>query len=228
MKVLIGIPARDKKLISTYWHDWMKKIYDDLDKTTIEYSVEYAEGMYYDTARNHLVDFAVKNGFDYILFIDDDIFMPVGGIQQLLSHKKRVTAFPGYAKQIPLKSNIFPNFYFTSLAKIPKDTLMKVDWVGTGCMLINTNIFEYIEKPYFGSGVSIFDEIKGINIDYKTSEDEYFCRKLKKANIDVWVDTTAVCEHYCDKQKGFYPSLSLLDEKGNVVFGGLFNIWEEN
>ena len=223
--IIIAIPIRKKNDINNQWLDWFNKLKLDWDADNISYKVIINEGMYYDESRNHLVELAKQNNATHILFIDDDIFMPMKGLQELLELKKDVIAFPAFAKQMPLKSNIFPNFYFTSLAKIPKNKIIKVDWVGTGCMLINMKIFQKLDKPYFGSGKEIEDKINDTTFTYRTSEDEYFCRKLKKEGLEVWVATSNVCEHYCKKQNIFFPSLSTINNKGVIVYGGFFDYW---
>jgi len=225
-KIAVAIPTRKKSEINKYWLDWLTKLETDWKKDNLDYEIIFNEGMYYDESRNHLVKLAQERSADYILFIDDDIFMPMKGLQALLKQSKDFIAFPAFAKQMPLKSNIFPNFYFTSLPKIPKDKLMKVDWIGAGNILVNMSVFNKIDKPYFGSGTEIEDQIKGTKFIYRTSEDEYFCRKLKKVGVEVYVLTNNVCEHYCNKQNIFFPSLSTIDAKGKLAWGEFFDYWE--
>ena len=224
-KILIAIPVRDTKEISSAWNDWMGLIYRNIVDEGLEVIVETVVGEFYDTARNKLVDYAIENKFTHIFFIDDDIFIPMRGLQVLLESNKDVISFPAYAKEVPLKSNVFPNFYFFSIPKLPKNKVMKVDWVGTGCMLIRTSVFDKLEKPYFGAGVEVKDNLKGTKVSYKTSEDEFFCRKLRDVNVDVYVNTYDICEHLCRKQELFFPSLNKLEPDGSVVYGGFFDVW---
>lgn len=226
-KVLIGIPVKSLEEVSEAWDNWMEKVFKNIKNEHINADVKLVVGEYYDTARNKIVEHALKHNYTHLLFIDDDIFMPFRGLQKLLEHEKDVIGFPAYAKELPLKSNVFPHFYFFSIPKLPIGKLMKVDFLGTGCMLINTDIFKKMDYPYFGVAIPILDEINGTKISYKTSEDEYFCRKVKKLGIDVFVTTEEVCEHYCKKQKMFFPSLSKMEDDGKIVPGDFFNIWQD-
>jgi len=92
-------------------------------------------------------------------------------------------------------------------------------------LLISTLVFENLVKPYFGAGVEINDYFRGGAVSFKTSEDEFFCRKLRDIDVDVYVNTQDLCEHYCNKQKLFFPSLNKLEDDGGIAQGNFFDVW---
>ena len=227
VKLLIALPMKSRAAVSKTWGSWMAKVYDDLKESNIDYEAKIVEGKFYDEARNELAQYAVDNEFTHLFFIDDDIFIPMKGIQQLLENDKDIVGFPYFSKEVPFKSCVFPYFYFYAIPKLPRNKMMKIAWIATGAMMIKTEVFKKMEKPWFSVGGEIVDEFKGTKFNYHTSEDEYFCRKASKLGIDVYANTSNICEHYCSEQNMFFPSLSTIDPKGNVVYGDFFSVWED-
>jgi len=66
----------------------------------------------------------------------------------------------------------------------PKDAVIEVDAIATGCIVIHRSVLEYLEKPIF--------EYK----NFGTSEDLSFCSDAKEAGIPVYCDFSTVCGHY--------------------------------
>lgn len=67
--------------------------------------------------------------------------------------------------------------------------LMRVDLIGTPCVLINREVFERIPPPWFA-----FDYTHAGDDKYP-GEDIYFSLRCKEAGIDIWVDTTTISPH---------------------------------
>lgn len=106
--------------------------------------------------------------------------------------------------------------------------ICKVDYLGTGCMLVAREVFERIEEPWFW-------------YDYPApgkypSEDICFCRKCREAGIDLWLDTTIESAHHATKwitgkdwQESldndlmavlFSDEVGLMDNPGTVLYVG--------
>ena len=61
------------------------------------------------------------------------------------------------------------------------DKLFQTDWTGLGCMLVRKEVFDVLKKPFF-------DPIKkGIDRD--------FCKKLKDAGLEIWINPKAQVGH---------------------------------
>ena len=147
-------------------------------------------------ARNKIVNTAIENKCDWILWIDDDMVVKpnVNLIQKLLSHDKDIVAPLFFSRSYPFISMIFKKHMigtkFTvydnmvDYDKCPKDSkgLMKVDGIGFGCVLTKTKIFEKMAQPYFWSNEYF-------------SEDLFFCENATRAGFEIFVDTTIDVGH---------------------------------
>ena len=68
------------------------------------------------------------------------------------------------------------------------DRLMKVDGVGTGCLLIHRDVLKAIDPPWFKFQYTHDGTIE-------LSEDYYFCEKAKAAGFELFLDPNCVCGH---------------------------------
>jgi len=79
------------------------------------------------------------------------------------------------------------------------DPLMKVDYTGMGWMLVKSGVFEKIQYPWFSPEwheMTIMDPSGGEHkVKEFTMEDVGFCEKVKRLNMDVFVDTNVVVGH---------------------------------
>ena len=74
--------------------------------------------------------------------------------------------------------------------KIPNE-MFKVWGLGTGCMLIKTDVFRKIKPPYFKM---IYDEKGKVII----SGDIGFCEKARANGYDIWCEPTLLINHIGD------------------------------
>ncbi len=73
----------------------------------------------------------------------------------------------------------------------PEGSIMKVDAVGHGAIIIDRRVLEQLPYPWWQYQ---YDEPN----EWPT-EDMYFCRLCREAGIDLWCDTTIVSPHNQDK-----------------------------
>lgn len=135
------------------------------------------------TQREHLVDQAIENNFDYILWLDSDIYCPSMLVTKLLSHNMPVVACNYIRRQLPAKGVAYKKMYEWNnpLDFEPKDHLIEVEGIGMGCMLMKTEIFKKLKKPWF--------EFK-YNADSNDwlGEDMILCEKIRSLGYKIMVD----------------------------------------
>lgn len=163
-----------------------------LDIPAEQYSVIYVEGADVAHARNLLAEKAMEVA-DYIFMVDDDILPPINAIAQLAKHEKDIITGLYFAKQEPhfpqifLKNEEVANRY-DAIQEYKKDSLIEVDSCGGGCLLIKSDVFRKIKKPYF-------QYIPKGEDHPRKGEDFYFCEKVRDAGIKIFADTSVICKH---------------------------------
>ena len=137
--------------------------------------------------RSYIAIQALETKCDYLFFVDDDMVFEPDILNRLLKHKKEIIGVVCHSRTLPLVSIVK---LLEEDKEIPNE-LFKCEIVGTGLMLIDMNVFDKIEKPWFN-----FETYEsGLT---KTSEDSWFCQQLKKAELDIWCDATIKVGHIGD------------------------------
>ena len=142
------------------------------------------------SARNLIVNEAIKQECDWIFWIDDDMVIKpdVNIIEKLMAHDKDIVAPLFFSRCYPFIPMIFKRKTWASrycvydnIMDYPKG-LLKVDGVGFGCVLTKVEIFKKLAQPYFWA-----NEIFG--------EDLFFCENATRAGIEIYCDTTIDVGH---------------------------------
>jgi hypothetical protein len=132
--------------------------------------------------RNGLLsDFLANKSLEWILFLDSDMTPEPGTACRLLSHNVDVVGALYYSrdgKYTPMYGELQGEQVETSATG-----LRKVEWVGTGCMLIRRKVFEAMQPPYM--------EFLAPGL----GEDVFFCRKARQLGFNVYVDTALCAGH---------------------------------
>lgn len=101
-------------------------------------------------SRNELKDYAIENGYDYVLFVDQDIFLPRDTITRLLRHNKDLITGV-YTKQYSDKSEKVMFLYYDpnkkklvqpKLSQVPRDYLIPIVAAGLGVTLVKVDILQ--------------------------------------------------------------------------------------
>lgn len=158
-------------------------------------------GLPIDEARNALAESALAEQAKYLFFIDDDTAPPQHAITNLISI---LDSDP--------EAMVAGGIYFTR-EKRPQPIVFKEegggpswDWaykdvfecssLGTGCMMVKTEVFSKIEKPWFKT---ILENETGVITD-----DIYFCRKVKEAGYKIFADGGVIPIHWDVKTGSAY------------------------
>lgn len=142
---------------------------------------------------------ALKDGFDYVFFLDSDMIYPADSILKLLEHQKDVIG-GYYIKRVPpLVSTQYRTFDIRGFGLLdplaPDQGVQEIAATGFGGVLIKTEIFKDMEYPYFEMIHMSNGEVFG--------EDTYFCKKVHEKGLKVYSDTTLHYGHIIDA--AIYP-----------------------
>lgn len=204
-KILIGMPS-----YSGYIPSIMVQSLLQLHKP-VACGFMIVERQRIDKARNAIAMEALKNGFDYLFFVDDDNPIPPDTLEKLLMDDKDVVIAPILGRN-PNKEGAYPlcafykreitadgkklNLYENVTELKGKGPLHRIDAAGTGCMLIKRRVLEKMFKKY-GEYMFEFGDIKfkkPVVVDGKEykrrtmSEDCEFSERVINEGFKVWLD----------------------------------------
>lgn len=136
------------------------------------------------TQREHLATMSLDMGADYILWIDSDIVFPATTAVRLLAHNEPIVAANYIRRQEPYKGVAYKTIgdWQNPVPFDVQDELVDIEGVGMGCMLMKTNIFTELPKPWFEFAWSPESN------DF-LGEDMVLCRKIETAGYSIKLDT---------------------------------------
>ena len=132
-----------------------------------------------DRMRNTAAKVAIENECDYLLFVDDDILIPVNVIDKLIEADGDCVAGWTIIRGYPFKNMFYRYSAELNLVNVKDDELpdgsftesggevISVDAIGFSCCLLKIETLKKVETPYFVTG------------PYNT-EDIYFCVKATR------------------------------------------------
>jgi hypothetical protein len=198
-KILIGINNLTQVSQLTYGNHC--QLWYRLGKhfgTTHDFGLCNPRRMSIDRMRNFCAKVCLEQDFDYLMFIDDDVLLPMDAVDRLLAADKDIIAGVTLIRGYPYHPMIF-NFMGPQLAADgrthfiddyaemadPVSGLLQCDAIGFSCCLIKVSVLRELAPPYF------------ITIDGRCTEDVYFCNKakLERPGTQVWVDTRVKTAH---------------------------------
>lgn len=145
--------------------------------------------------RNYLATQAIKEKCSHLMMIDDDMIFPSDTLNTLLSHDKDFVGVLAHSRclpPLPVVTTFDQDEISTTDRLLGKynfpDTLFKVKGIGGGIVLIKTEVFENISRPWFAN--ENYDT--GMT---KVGEDYYFCNKVLEIGKEIWCDPTLKIGH---------------------------------
>ena len=201
---------KDKPTIITTKVNVTKKLSKKIGINKIISYNDY-EGDVYDICTE---DGTFVGGVGEVLFKNTDQYYPKDLIERFLkydldlvvpvTYRRKETSLPIHYKKL-LRGNKFKD---KSNAPDLKEGLVQVEGSTVAGALIKTEVFSKIKFPWFFQTEKL-EEIDGNEILCGDGGDVYFCRKLKKAGIKIFVDTSVSSPH---EVKAFC-------ERGEVLLG---------
>jgi hypothetical protein len=221
-KILVATPHRletDKNV--TNFHNMQTP-------AAFDCSLEMPYGFSVPDARNFIINKALKEEFDYIFFVYDDVLIPKNALVQLIDHKADIVGGFYYRKYFPLEScGMHQN---EESVPIPiEDFQLKTDFpinkngviyikgdiihntlvLPSGCTLIKTSVFKEMEPPWYRTCT--------VGNRPAITEDTYIDQKIRDLGHDIITDLGIQCIHI-DKTNGiFYGHPSIVDMEKNEV-----------
>lgn len=202
-KVLVGIPSR-----GVVPHAFVEVMNSALIGNGELFRANFAHAKFHvpDNARNTFVETALGGDYDYLFFMDTDMTFPRGTLAMMIRHMGAIGS-----EAPPIIGGIYCNrggdfrwhVYkwveeeegWHSLRFPLNNGLQRVDAIGTGCMLIDMNVFKILEWPWFEYEYRMFQGERS-----RLSEDMTFCKKCMDAGIPIYADTDIKCGHFLSAQ----------------------------
>lgn len=142
-------------------------------------------------ARNMMIEMALEKNCTHIFFMDDDICPLPDTLENLMKVDKNIISALYLSRQYPHKPFIFENMDSTGYCSYQKLTPEKSGIIetvagGLGCILIKTEVFNLLDRPYIRLGE--------IEQDH-WCDDIGFFKRLKDAGIKSYCDLDNTVGH---------------------------------
>lgn len=149
--------------------------------------------------RNIIRDIVLNYGFQYLLFIDQDVFPPPEVISRLVQHNQPVVsgvytkwalgrrwAVAAMREWHPCRWDELVETAspagMTPVSDLPDGKLVPIYGAGDGCLLISRQVLEKIRFRY--------------DPNYDNASDVYFAADVLAAGIPFYLDTAVRCQHF--------------------------------
>jgi len=181
--------------------EFMKNLVN-LRASTVAFSYLNIQRAPIHMARQLACDFALDNGYDWLVQLDDDATFPSDLLPRLLAHKKDVVCALAYQRKAPYLPCIYEvgddGLLGRPLEGAENTGLRRVDISGFHTSILHTSVIKRLRegtkdaegkvlvpgtKQYFGG------------FDNKVGEDFAFCLNLKKIGIKMYCDTDLIAGH---------------------------------
>ena len=126
----------------------MASLLEVLANTNIPVNISYPIHTYVHVARRDCVLEAKKAGSSHIWFVDSDMMWRGNPLEQLASHGKHIVGAHYNERTLPAVSTVKIEKGKRFEGKLPKH-IFQCHAVATGCLLIDMQVFDKIEKPWF-------------------------------------------------------------------------------
>lgn len=182
MKILVAVPTGDFIRMETV------RTIVALKGNAVDVAIEH--GPYIHLNRENLI--LQSKGYSHIFFVDTDVCFNADVLETLVSRDKDIIGGIYNLRRLPLspiirmaneKGEMIPG----NIKDLPTEPF-KCHALGTGCMLIKTEVFDKIKRPWFFYG-------KPDESHEGMGEDIWFCTKAQEAGFDIWADPIVKISH---------------------------------
>jgi SAM-dependent methyltransferase len=209
--IIVGIPIRPQGTVRWKWANFVHQTLGAQGIPGCVTEINFTdEGETIPVAYQRLFEIAVQRKAKYILFLEDDIWMPPGGLGHLVETLERPENKDagaaggvyfwraGYNVDWPLitRTEGEPPY----LDWTPGDSI-EVDWCGQGALLCRVDMLLADKGPWWSSDWRHEGEANY----FKGAADLYFFRKIRQNGWRIIVDTRVCCEHQDIETGIVYP-----------------------
>ena len=190
LKISIGLPNA-----TAHFHQkFMMSLLSLQYPLQTEASFHLITGFQLPFARNRIVEEALQDKSDYLLFLDADMVFPSDLLLRLLAHNKDIVNALAFRRTSPHYPCIFRwDEKNTCYETMPYTKgLLEVDACGMNNMLIKMDVFKKLKKPWYYYRDNLF------------SSDLTVCENFRKAGYKIYVDT--------DQKMGHIGAEQVIDE----------------
>lgn len=182
LKLSILVPTRDT--VYTHFAYCLTQLYNTTRELGIDTYLFFDSSTILLNQRERLLEKAKEVKSDYVLWLDSDMMFPSTTAIRLLNHNKDIVACNYMKRTNEKKSVAYTNIddWDSWLRMDVKNSLVEVEGVGMGCMLMKIDVFDKIKKPYF-------------EFTYKEDTKDFFGedfnlqKKLRDNNYKIFIDT---------------------------------------
>lgn len=196
MRIVIGVntlTSLDRTAYINHCQFWYR-LGRDWPKDEFVFNVPHR--MPIDRMRNMTAKIALDTNADYLMFVDDDVLIPLDCLSKLLTADQDIVAGWTVIRGYPFNNMFFKyvdeekkNLTYYNKFELNGSPILPVDAVGFSCVLIKTSLLKAIPPPYFVTG------------PYNT-EDVYFCIKARQyaPECTIAVETSVLTGHIMDTE----------------------------
>lgn len=184
-KILVGVSTAEMARRAVFY-DYFNLL--DKPPGTI---LTMAHGQSPAKARNLIIEQALQHQCSHVLFIDDDIAFEPNLLTKLLSHDKDIVTGFMTMRNYPHRPLVFSERRDDGSCAhfFPKDGqygLQEIVNCGLGCVLIKTDVFRKMERPWVTLGELTKDD---------WCDDIAFFNRAQKAGFKMYVDLDCLVGH---------------------------------
>jgi hypothetical protein len=132
---------------------------------------------------NQLVEKALKDDPNYILFVEEDTVMQDGGLEQMMKANADIACI---------------DYGVEGWGCVARNHAGDVLWCGLGCTLVKRDVFEKLSKPYFRTDILLrlndMTWIPAGNHETYGGQDIYFCCMARDKGFKI-VQVDGECRH---------------------------------
>lgn len=164
------------------------EVEDSLSRNLLgfEYKIYRSWDLKIPECENALVEQALQDGCEYLLFIEEDTVMPDNGFTDMMLLDSDIACI---------------DYGVAGWSTITKDRQTgEILWCALGCTLVKRHVFEALEKPYFRSDkqllLNFWPEIRWIDApkDAYGGQDIWFCIHAREKGFKI-AQAQGECRH---------------------------------
>lgn len=145
--------------------------------------------------REEMVQEAIKGGFKWIWWVDDDVIVPNNAVLTLFNREVDIAAGLVCTRTEPPQPLIFDRRVEGPVKGWEPGSVVRCDGAGFGCTLMRTEIFQKLDPPWFVEDRQILKDDEGKPWTYGSTEDLPLMYRAVDAGFKMYVDTSVNCLH---------------------------------